>query len=68
VTLIAAAMMPLPKQPDMSAEAVEAYLRQLAGAPAAALEAAEVIWVPDEGEQPLSDDDLLSQFPTLIPV
>jgi len=68
VTLIAAAMMPLPKQPDVTAEAVEAYLKQLAGAPAEALEGAEVVWVPDKGEEPLSEDDLLSQFPTLVPI
>lgn len=65
VTLIAAAMMPLPKQPEMSAQAVEAYLQALASAPAEALEAAEVVWTPDEGEEPLSDDDVLMQFPNL---
>lgn len=65
VTLLVAVMAPLPKQPEVSAETVEGYLRQMAGAPAEALEAAEVVWVPDQGEEPLTNDDLLSQFPTL---
>jgi uncharacterized membrane protein len=68
VTLLAAVMAPLPKQAETSAETTEAYLRQLASAPAEALEAAEVVWVPDQGEQPLTNDDLLSQFPTLSPI
>lgn len=68
VTILAALLAPLPKQADMSREIVEGYLRQLAGAPAEALEAAEVVWMPDEGEEPLSNDDLLSQFPTLIDI
>jgi uncharacterized membrane protein len=52
----------------MSADIVEGYLRQLAGAPVEALEAAEVVWVPDADEQPLTNDELLAQFPTLIDV
>jgi uncharacterized membrane protein len=68
VTLVAAVMAPLPKQQDMNPEMVEGYLRQMAGAPAEALEAAEVIWTPDEGEEPLTNDELLQQFPTLIDV
>ncbi len=66
VTLIAASLVPLPKQPDISSEAVDVYLRQLASVPAAALEAAEVVWVPDQGQEPLTQDDLLAQFPTLV--
>ncbi|HEY8694146.1 MAG TPA: DUF1517 domain-containing protein [Chloroflexota bacterium] len=68
VTLLAAVMAPLPKQAETSAETTDGYLRQMAGAPAEALEAAEVVWVPDQGEQPLTADDLLSQFPTLSPI
>ena len=65
VTLLAALMAPLPKPSEISADSIEGCLRQLAGAPAEALEAAEVVWVPDQGEEPLTNDDLLSQFPTL---
>jgi uncharacterized membrane protein len=65
VTLLAALMAPLPKQAEVSSETVDGYLRQLAGAPAEALEAAEVVWVPDRGEEPLTNDELLAQFPTL---
>ncbi len=68
VTLLAAVLAPLPKQPDIDSQIVESYLRQLAGAPAEALEAAEVVWVPDEGEEPLTNDELLSQFPNLISI
>jgi len=68
VTLVAAVMAPLPKQQDMSADIVEGYLRQLASAPAEALEAAEVVWVPDRDEEPLTNDELLQQFPTLISI
>ena len=65
VTLLAALMAPLPKQAETSTETVDGYLRQLAGAPAEALEAAEVVWVPDRGEEPLTNDELLAQFPNL---
>jgi uncharacterized membrane protein len=65
VTLVAAVMAPLPKQPEMSAQTVESYLQALAGAPAEALEAAEVVWVPDKDEEPLTDDEALMQFPNL---
>jgi len=68
VTLIVAMMAPLPKAPEMNAQAVEGYLRQMAGAPAEALEGAEVICVPDVGEEPLTNDELLAQFPTLIDI
>ncbi|HLG72049.1 MAG TPA: DUF1517 domain-containing protein [Chloroflexota bacterium] len=68
VTLIAAVLAPLPKQNDISADIVEGYLRQMAGAPTEALEAAEVVWVPDGDEEPLTNDELLAQFPTLIDI
>ena len=65
VTFIAAATMPLPKPSDMDSQSVEAVLQTLASAAAEALEAAEVVWVPDEGEEPLTNDELLMQFPNL---
>ena len=68
VTFLAAVMAPLPKAPAIDAAAVDTYLRQLASAPAEALEAAEVVWVPDATEEPLTDDELLSQFPNLTPI
>jgi uncharacterized membrane protein len=68
VTLVAAMLAPLPKAPELDSQAVEAYLRQLAGAPAEALEAAEVVWTPDAGEEPLTNDELLGKFPTLSPL
>ncbi|HEU0166522.1 MAG TPA: DUF1517 domain-containing protein, partial [Chloroflexota bacterium] len=68
VTLTVAVMAPLPKAAGLDAQAVETYLRQLAGAPADAMEAAEVVWVPDVGEEPLTNDELLQQFPTLTPI
>ncbi|HLY67158.1 MAG TPA: DUF1517 domain-containing protein, partial [Chloroflexota bacterium] len=68
VTLLAAIMADMPKAKDVDAQAVEGYLRQLAGAAAQDIEAAEVVWVPDTGEEPLTHDDLLAQFPTLVPI
>ncbi len=68
VTLIAASLEPFPKADQVTAESIEAYLRKLAGTPADSLEAAEVVWLPDENEQPLTRDDLLAKFPTLVPV
>ncbi|MBV8086996.1 MAG: DUF1517 domain-containing protein [Chloroflexi bacterium] len=68
VTLTVAVMAPLPKAEGLDAQAVETYLRQLAGAPADAMEAAEVVWVPDVAEEPLTNDELLQQFPTLTPI
>ena len=68
VTLLAAVMAPLPKADGLDSSAVETYLRQLAGAPADALEAAEVVYVPDTGEEPLTNDELLAQFPSLTPI
>lgn len=68
VTLVAAMLAPLPKASELDSAAVDAYLRQLAGAPAEALEAAEVVWTPDVGEDPLTNDELLAKFPTLSPI
>jgi uncharacterized membrane protein len=68
VTLLAAVMAPLPKQQDMTSEIVEGYLRQLSSSPAEALEAAEVVWLPDKSDEPLTSDELLQQFPTLISI
>jgi len=67
-TLLVAVMAPLPKQPETSTQTVEGYLQALASFPAEALEAAEVVWVPDVGEEPLTNDELLAQFPNLSPL
>ncbi|MGH2470181.1 MAG: DUF1517 domain-containing protein, partial [Chloroflexota bacterium] len=68
VTIIAAALQPLEKLNGLSADTLESLLRQLAGTSADALEAAEVVWVPDEAEQALTRDELLAKFPSLVPV
>lgn len=68
VTLVVAALAPLPDPPGLDADGVDSALRTIAGLPARALEAAEVIWVPDGPEEPLTNDELLAQFPTLTGV
>ena len=68
VVLIVASSAPLQLRKVQTAEDLHEQIAEIAGASGPSLEAVEVIWQPDTSTESLSRDDLIVEYPELMPI
>jgi uncharacterized membrane protein len=68
VVLIVASSAPLQLRKVQSSEDLREQIAEMAAASGSSLEAVEVIWQPDSSTESLGRDDLIAQYPELMPI